>query len=110
MPSDPLNMDDLNKARRKAIEETIRSISVDELRVLGEGLFPQLDHPWRDKFFGFVAENANATFHHAMTDDGIHIIYCHAQGKGMWFVPGSGMGPMQATGLKALKEIVEAKC
>lgn len=108
MPSENLNMDDLNDARRKAIAENIRTISVEELKSLGEGLFPYLDHPWRTKFFDFLNENAGATFHHATTSDRFHVIYCHARDRGMWFLPGSGMGPLQANGLKALKEIVEA--
>jgi hypothetical protein len=107
MPSDNLNMDDINEARRNAIAESIHMISVEELKTLGEGLFPYLDHPWREKFFGFITENAGDTFHHATTNDRIHIIYCHAKDKGMWFMPGSGMGPLQTKGLKILKEIVE---
>jgi hypothetical protein len=107
MPSENLNMDELTEERRKALAETIRTISVEELKALGEGLFPYHDHPWREKFFGFITENASATFHHATTNDRIHIIYCHAKDKGMWFLPGSGMGPLQANGLKIMKEIVE---
>lgn len=107
MPSENLNMDEITEARRKAIVETIHPISVEELKALGEGLFPIVDHPWREKFFTFLKENAGATFHHATTDDRIHIIYCHSQDKGMWFLPGSGMGPMQPKGLKIVKEIVE---
>ena len=42
-----------------------------------------------------------------MTHDGVRVIYCHAKGKGMWFMPGTGMGPMQPKGLAALKQIVE---
>jgi hypothetical protein len=107
MSSANLNMDDLTKERSQAIAETIKPIGIEELKALGEGLFPYIDHPWRAKFFDFIAENAGATFHHALTDDRIHIIYCNAQNKGMWFIPGSGMGPLQAKGLKILKEIVE---
>lgn len=107
MPSENLNMDEITEARRKAIAETIHPISVEELKTLGEGLFPIVDHPWREKFFTFLSENAGATFHHATTDDRIHIIYCRSQDKGMWFQPGSGMGPLQPKGLKILKEIVQ---
>lgn len=109
MPSENLNMDDLTEERRKAIAETIKPNTVEELKPLGEGLFPFHDHPWRAKFFDFIAENAGATFHHATTNDHVHIIYCHAKDKGMWFLPGSGMGPLQAKGLKVLQEIVEGK-
>jgi hypothetical protein len=109
MPSDNLNMEDLTEDRRKAIAESIRTISVEELKSLGEGLFPYLDHPWRKTFFDFLHENAGATFHYATTNDRIHFIYCRAQEKGMWFMPGSGMGPLQPKGLKILKEIVDGK-
>ena len=102
-------MDDLTEARRQAIAESIQAIGAEELKTLGEGLFPMHDHPWREKFFTFISENAGATFHHATTHDRVHIIYCHAQDRGMWFLPGSGMGPMQPKGLGILKQIVEGK-
>jgi hypothetical protein len=107
MSSENLNMDEINEARRKDFAESIHTISVEELKTLGEGLFPFQDHPWREKYFGFIAENAGATFHHATADGPIHVIYCHSKNKGMWFFPGGGMGPLQANGLKALKAIVE---
>lgn len=108
MPSE-LNMDDLTEARRKSIAATIRTAEAEELKKLCEGLFPSFDHPWRESVFDFLTENAAATFHHATTSDHVHVIYCPAKNRGMWFLPGSGMGPLQAKGLKILKEIVEGK-
>jgi hypothetical protein len=107
MPFETFNMDEITQARRKAIAGSIRTISVEELKALGEKLFPFFDDPWRETYFGFIAENSGATFHHAVTHDGVHIIYCHAKNKGMWFLPGTGKGPLQARGLKTLSEIVE---
>ena len=107
MQSENLNMNEITEARRKAIAKSIRTISVEELKTLGESLFPYHDHPWREAFFTFISKNAGATFHHATTDDNIHIIYCRAQDKGIWFLPGSGLGPLQAKGLKILKKIAE---
>jgi hypothetical protein len=107
MPSENLNMDEVTDARRKALAETIQTISVEEMKALGEGLFPTLDNPWREQFFDFIAMNPGATFHHADTHDGVQILYCRDKEKGIWFVPGSGMGPLQAKGLKIMKEIVE---
>jgi hypothetical protein len=109
MPFDTINMEEITEARRKAIAGSIRTTSVEELKALGEQLFPLIDHPWREKFFGFITENAGATFYHATTHDYVQIIYCHDKSKGMWFVPGSGMGPMQPKGLATLKEIVEGR-
>ncbi len=106
---DNLNMDEVTEARREAIRDTVHTISVEEIRSLGESLFPSAEHPWRERFFAFVSENPGATYHHAVTDDNVHILYCGAQERGMWFLPGSGMGPLQAKGLQIMKEVVGAK-
>jgi hypothetical protein len=109
MAFDNLNMDEVTEARREAIRDTLHTITVEELRSIGESLFPSAEHPWRDKFFGFISENAGATFYHAVTDDRIHVIYCPAQEKGMWCIQGSGMGPLQAKGVQIMKELTGAK-
>jgi hypothetical protein len=106
MPSDYLEIESRDEARRKGVEETIDPIGVEQLKVLGESLFPSIDHPWRERFFQFINENAGATFYHATTNDRIHVLYCPAKDAGMWFLPGTGMGPLQPKGLKVLKEIV----
>jgi hypothetical protein len=109
MPFETINIEEINQARRKAIAASIRTISVEELKALGERLFPLLDNPWRDRFFDFITGDSGATFYHAATHDGVELIYCHAKQKGMWFIPGTGMGPMQPKGLTALKQIVEGR-
>ena len=109
MKPENLNMEEITEARRKAIAASIRPIDLAELKALGERLFPFVDHPWREKFFGFITENAGATFHHATTDDGVQIVYCSAKEKGIWFKPGVGNGPMQPKGLAILKQIVEGR-
>jgi len=38
--------------------------------------------------------------------DGVNIVYCRDQDKGMWFLPGSGMGPLQATGRQVMKDMI----
>ena len=53
-------MEEITKARRKAIAESIRTISAEELKALGEKLFPGVDHSWREKFFAFINENPGA--------------------------------------------------
>ena len=107
MSFDAINMDEITEARRKAVTASIRTISVEELKALGEKMFPLMDHPWRDKFFGFITENAGETFHHATAGEGVQFIYCRGKERGMWFVPGTGMGPVQPQGLAMLKKIVE---
>ena len=107
MGFEKFNLEDLDKERRKALAASVRTVSVEELKAIGESIFRYADDPWRDAFFKFIADNRGATFHHAVMSDGHNIVYCRDQDKGMWFLPGSGMGPLQATGRKAMKEIIE---
>ncbi len=75
----------------------------------GNEIFRYADDPWREAFFRFIAENPGATFHHAVMSDGVNIVYCRDQDKGMWFLPGSGMGPLQATGRRMMSEIIRGQ-
>ena len=102
-------MEEMTEGRQKAIAASIRTISLEELKTLGERLFPLVDHPWREKFFTFLTENAGATCYHAIAHDGVQIVYCNAQDKGIWFMPGVGNGPMAARGRAILKQIVEGR-
>jgi len=106
MAFEKFDLENLDKERRKAIANSIRTISVEELKKLGEEIFHYVDDPWRETFFRFIAENAGATFHYAVTSDGVHIIYCRDNDKGMWFLPGTGKGPLQARGRKIMKEMI----
>ncbi len=92
---------------RKALAQSIRTISVEELRKLGDELFRFVDDPWRHAFVTFIDENRNSTFHRAETNDGVHLVYCRDGDKGIWFLPGSGKGPLQERGRKMMKEIIE---
>jgi hypothetical protein len=38
--------------------------------------------------------------------DGVNIVYCRDKDKGIWFLPGSGLGPLQATGRKVMKDAI----
>lgn len=107
MPFEKFDLENLDKERRKTLAKSIRTVSVQELKSMGEQLFRYADDPWREAFLKFLAENPGATFHHAVASDGVNIVYCRDQDKGIWFLPGSGMGPLQATGRKIVKEIIE---
>jgi hypothetical protein len=107
MPFETFDLESLNKERRKAAAKTIRTITTEELKKMGNEIFHYADDPWRETFFNFIAENPGSTFHHAITSDGYNIIYCRDKDKGMWFLPGSGMGPLQERGRKAMKEMIE---
>lgn len=100
------DLESLNKERRKAIAKSIRAVDTDELKKLSEEIFHHADDPWRETFFELVAENHGSTFHHAITSDGVNILYCRDKDKGMWVLPGSGMGPLQARGRQIMAETI----
>jgi hypothetical protein len=108
MPFEKFDLEELTKERRKAIAKSIRTVEAEELKKIGEEIFRYAEDPWREAFFRFIAENPGATFHHAVTSDNVNIIYCRDKDKGMWFLPGSGMGPLQARGKRVMKEMIES--
>ena len=57
MPFEKFDLENLDKERRKAIANSIRTISVEELKAIGEQIFRYADDPWREAFFAFIAQN-----------------------------------------------------
>ena len=93
MEPENLDVEGIAEARSEAIEQTVQEISVEKLKSIGEKVFPFLDHPWRGKYYQFLEENRGETFYHATTNDRVEIIYCPAKERGLWFLPGGGVGP-----------------
>jgi hypothetical protein len=107
MSSDNVSPEIITAARRIALAGSIRTVSYGDLKALGEGLFSPTDEPTRGSYFKFISDNCNTIMHHATTNDGIHIVYCPEKKKGVWFVPGTGFGPLQTKSLRIVKEISE---
>jgi hypothetical protein len=106
MSVEVLDINNLNEERRKALAASIRPISMDELKSLGESLFPVLNHPWRQAYFEFLEQHPTGRYHHGTTHDRVEILYCQDGDKGIWFLPGGGVGPLQEAGIEVMKEIV----
>ena len=109
MPFDKFeDVDDIDSARRKAIAKSIRIISTEELTKLGEEIFDAPDRPWRETFLQFIEEHAGATFHHASAGQGVIFLYSRDGDKGLWYLPGSGLGPLSDAGRALMKEAIAA--
>jgi len=109
MPFDKfVDIEAINKERRKAITKSIRIISVEELKKLGEEIFDSPDRPWRQTFLSLIAEHPGATFYHASAGEGVIFLYSRDQDKGLWYLPGSGMGPLSVAGRQIMKEAIKA--
>jgi hypothetical protein len=106
MPFDQSHdIEEITKARRKAVAKSIRTIEVAELKKLGEQIFDSPDHPWRGRFFELI-ESPGATFYRAEAGENVFFLYDPGADKGLWCLPGSGMGPLSATGCKIMKEAI----
>jgi len=96
----------IDNERRKAIAKSIRIISIEELKKLGEEIFDDPGRPWREEFLRFVAENPGATFYHASAGEGVIFLYSRDNDKGLWYLPGSGLGPLSVGGRQIMKEAI----
>jgi hypothetical protein len=98
----------IDNDRRKAILKSIRIISLEELKKLGGEIFDEPDRPWRQTFLSLVAENPGATFYHASAGEGVIFVYTRDQDKGLWYLPGSGLGPLSDGARQLMKKAIEA--
>ena len=81
-------------------KQSLHTISVAELKALTDELFPYTDHPWFEKFSEVISDPTSGTFHHAVVDDYIHVLYCQGKDIGLWFIPDMGKGPLQPERVK----------
>jgi hypothetical protein len=107
MPFEKFDFETLSEERRKSVAQTLRVVSVEEMKKMGDQMFKYADDPWRETYFKFIAEHPGATYHHGVTNDGVNVLYSQENDKGLWFIPGSGMGPLQEKGRKAMKQIIQ---
>jgi hypothetical protein len=101
------DVEDIDNERRKAIAKSIRIISSEELKRLGEEMFDDADRPWRQAFLQFVAEHPGGTFHHASAGKGVIFVYSRDGDKGLWYLPGSGIGPLSEGARQLMKNALE---
>ena len=98
----------IDNERRKAIAKSIRIIGVEELNKLGEEIFDSPDRPWRQTFLSLIEENPGATFYHASAGEGVIFLYSRDNDKGLWYLPGNGIGPLSDGGRQLMKEAIAA--
>jgi hypothetical protein len=101
------DVESINRERRKAIAQSIRVISVEELKKLGEEIFDEPDRPWRQAFLQLIAENPGATFYHASAGEGVIFLYSRDDDKGLWYLPGSGIGSLSEGGRQLMRKAIE---
>jgi len=107
MPFDKfVDIDKIDDDRRNSVMKSIRTISVEELKKLADEIFHSPDDPWRQTLLQLIAENPRAAFYHADAGEGVIFLYCRDIDKGLWYLSGSGMGPLSGRGLQMMKEAI----
>ena len=91
----------------RAVEESIRRITIEKMTVLVEQLFPSWGNPWEEIIFKSFKEKAGDTLYHSVTRDGTHILYSSDNDKGVWFVPNCCVGIMMAQERAAMIKLME---
>jgi hypothetical protein len=108
MDYENLNITEIMESRRQAVEESLRTIGVNELKALSEQLFRQADHPVLGTFLDVINDPESGTFHHAHAGDNIQVLYCQNKDVGMWYIPGFATGRLEPHELQIMKEVVQA--
>ncbi|MFU8894615.1 MAG: hypothetical protein ACNA8L_13415 [Luteolibacter sp.] len=99
---------DMMELRKEAMRKTIRRVTQEDLRKLGEERFPIVTDPWCERYFKFLKEHPKGRFYRAEIGATAEIVYCREPSNGIWFMPGFGMGFLRPRGLDALAEIVDS--
>src|SRR5205085_8525533 len=95
----------IDNERRKAIASSIRIISVEELKKLGEEIFDSPDRPWRQTFLSLIAEHPRAPlFTTRPQGKGVIFLTPTIKTKGLWYLPGSGLSRLSEGDRQMMKE------
>ena len=109
MPSDKFaDAESVSEERRKAIRESMQSMPVAELRKVVKELSEFEGDPWQQKLVEVVETHPEESFYCAVTQEGVIILYCPCENIGVWFLPGSGMGPLPEEATRQMKKAVTA--
>ena len=109
MPFDKfVDMETLSEERRRALRESLQSMSVDELRKVVKELSDFEGDPSQENFVRVIEAHPEASFYRAVTQEGAIILYCPGENSGVWFLPGSGMGPLPEEAKRHMKEAIAA--
>src|SRR5215472_7205224 len=109
MPSDKFaDIESVSDQRRRAIQESMKSMPVAELRKVVKELSEFEGDSWQQKLVEVVETHPEESFYRAVTQEGVIILYCPGENIGVWFLPGSGMGPLPDQAKRHMKEAIAA--
>ena len=109
MPFDKfVDMETVSEERRKALQQSLQSMTVAELRKIVKELSDFEGDPWQENFLRIIAERPQGSFYCAVVPEGATVLYCREEDTGVWFLRGSGMGPLPEEAKRHMKEAIAA--
>jgi len=83
MPFDKfVDMETLSEERRKAIQGSLETMSVADLRQIVKELSDFEGDPWRENFVSVIEAHPEASFYRAVTQGGAVVLYCPGEDTG----------------------------
>jgi hypothetical protein len=102
-----VDLETLNKERRRAVQESVRTMTLEEVHKLFKEVLSDFEgDPWQENFVSVIEAHPEASFYRAVTQEGAIILYCPGEDTGVWFLPGSGMGPLPEQAKRHMKEAI----
>ena len=98
----------VSEERRKAIQGSLETMSLVDLQQIVKELSDFEGDPRRENFLDVIEAHPEASFYRAVTQEGAIIFYCPGDDTGLWFLPGSGMGPLPEEAKRHMKEAMAA--
>ena len=98
----------VSEERRRAIQGSLETMSLVDLQQLVKELSDFEGDPCRENFVSAIEAHPEASFYRAVTQEGAIILYCPGEETGVWFLPGSGMGPLPEEAKRHMKEAMAA--
>ena len=99
-----VDMQDVSEKRRKAIQGSLETMSLVDL----QQLVKELSDFEGKNFVSAIEAHPEASFYRAVTQEGAIILYCPGDNTGVWFLPGSGMGPLPEGVKRHMREAMAA--
>ena len=101
-------MQSVSEERRKAIHGSLETMSVADLRQLVKELSDFERDPSQENLVSAIEAHPETSFYRAVTQEGAIIFYCPGDDTGVWFLPGSGMGPLPEQAKRHMREAMAA--
>ena len=110
MPFDKfVDMETLSEERRKALQESLQSMTVAELRKIVKELSDFEGDPWQENFVSVLSRRIRRQAFIAQSRRKAQSYFTVlVKIRGVWFLPGSGMGPLPEEAKRHMKEAIAA--